>query len=422
MKKNLCGYILFVFNKCHIIKWKIFIYAIAYLVLISIHFSCNQSSTIVDIIAPKHIDLVSLKDIKMIAENINLDNENIYYQPQLPNIALRKENKLNTISEILHFDSEAIPALYVINFKGKGFVVFAADRKEVPILAYSNENHIIINATTTGVQEWIDWRVLKIKEIRKNGKNPDSVAISDMWKYLTTTFVGAANTRIEAAFGCGTPGSTPAAPLRVLSNQQMPVTTTKGPLLKTKWGQGCGYNDFCPQVGGPCGRAFTGCVATAMAQIMYYYKKPASYNWSVMPLNQGVTETSRLMRDAGNSVNTYYSSTGSSASTKDARKAMVETFKYQTSATYIPFDQQKIKQNISNGQPVILRGDNGSNNGHAWVCDGYSSTQYCNYGTLMLSMNWGWDGNNDGWYLFNDWKPANNNYNYNPYMIADLKP
>ena len=48
-----------------------------------------------------------------------------------------------------------------------------------------------------------------------------------------------------------------------------------GPLLTSIWGQGCYHNSLCPQDElGPCRHVSAGCVAIAMAQIMYYHKQP----------------------------------------------------------------------------------------------------------------------------------------------------
>jgi hypothetical protein len=47
------------------------------------------------------------------------------------------------------------------------------------------------------------------------------------------------------------------------------------PMLKAKWDQGAGWNRFCPYyVDGPDEKAYVGCVAVAMAQVLYYLKYP----------------------------------------------------------------------------------------------------------------------------------------------------
>ena len=55
-----------------------------------------------------------------------------------------------------------------------------------------------------------------------------------------------------------------------------------GPLLTSAWGQGCYYNSACPSDNaGPCQHVSAGCVAIAMAQIMYYHKQPITGNGSI---------------------------------------------------------------------------------------------------------------------------------------------
>lgn len=94
-----------------------------------------------------------------------------------------------------------------------------------------------------------------------------------------------------------------------------PYYYTKGPLLQTTWGQGCGYNSLLQDCSTPyyCYHAVTGCVATAMAQVMKYHTYPASYNWSGMPDTYGTTATATLMRDIGlpSAVNMNYGCSGS---------------------------------------------------------------------------------------------------------------
>ena len=50
-----------------------------------------------------------------------------------------------------------------------------------------------------------------------------------------------------------------------------------GPLLSTYWNQDSPYNYYAPVAsGGPDGRAYAGCVASSMAQILRYHKYPTA--------------------------------------------------------------------------------------------------------------------------------------------------
>ncbi len=76
------------------------------------------------------------------------------------------------------------------------------------------------------------------------------------------------------------------------------------------------------------------------------------------------------------------------------------------------FNPQTIKSNLNYNMPVIIGGFDSyinilgakfaSGSGHTWVCDGYMSTQYTTYGTLLFHMNWGYKDESlnhyNGWY------------------------
>lgn len=116
------------------------------------------------------------------------------------------------------------------------------------------------------------------------------------------------------------------------------VYTQVGPLISTTWDQGCYYNAYCPPTssGGACGRVWTGCNATAMAQIFKYYNYPTSgmsyhcnanapshcidfstqtYNYAAMPnsLSSHNEEVAKLMYHIGIAVDMQWSGTNSTS-------------------------------------------------------------------------------------------------------------
>lgn len=218
-----------------------------------------------------------------------------------------------------------------------------------------------------------------------------------------------------------------------------PVFVSYGPLVSTVWGQREGFNDFAPIM--YCsettnGRAPTGCVATAMAQIMKYHEYPSRYNWRLMDDYIGSTETSKLMRDIGDAVEMKYDCKGSSADTKNKVPPAFRFFGY-SSAKYADFDMNTVYVEIKNNRPVILNGARKGGSwlfpkrvdGHAWVCDGYYSQSYysddCSsmWTYRYLHMNWGWRNYEqlNGWYS-SDWSPGENSYNYKKGMVYNIIP
>lgn len=131
-------------------------------------------------------------------------------------------------------------------------------------------------------------------------------------------------------------------------------------LTTAEWGQDYPFYMKCPQSVASSYPCLTGCVATAMAQIMQYYKWPERgigsysyettldgqpttlsanfgntvYDWDLMPDNYDyptemqIEQASQLMYHCGVAVNTIYSTSISSAFEEDAIRALRENFNY----------------------------------------------------------------------------------------------
>lgn len=189
------------------------------------------------------------------------------------------------------------------------------------------------------------------------------------------------------------------------------------PFLPTTWNQTCYYNDSCPTVssGGSCGRAYTGCNATAMAQICKYYAWPASgdgshcnsnlpaqcvnfgvqtYNYASMPANvtSANAEVAKLMYHLGAACDMMYS--GTSSNSFFSSTVLKEYFWYSpkmySTATFLFNTTQElidaIKLEIDSGRPVFAKGGN-----HFYLIDGYNASN-------QFHMNFGWSGVYDGYY------------------------
>lgn len=189
------------------------------------------------------------------------------------------------------------------------------------------------------------------------------------------------------------------------------------PLLTTTWNQGCYYNAMCPVVstGGACGHAWTGCNATAIAQILKYYNYPTSglgnhcnanfpthcvdfslqnYDYSLMPaqLTGPNSEVAKLMYHVGIAVDMAWSGTNSTSffEQKPLKKYFkyspkmypTATFMFNTTAELI----DAIKKELDSGRPVYAKGGN-----HFYLIDGYNSAN-------QFHINFGWGGTYDGYY------------------------
>lgn len=209
------------------------------------------------------------------------------------------------------------------------------------------------------------------------------------------------------------------------------------PLMETTWDQSAPYNYLCPIVASETERSVTGCVATAMAQVMFYHKWPidatqvipaysylndagvnvsiegekaTTFNWDAMQLSYTGTESednesakavAELMVYAGKSVQMMYSSTASGAYSYSIAPAFKTYFDYDGGMKLVTRDNysadewdQLIYDEIASERPVIIGANAVSqlgSGGHEFICDGYD-------GNGLYHINWGWGGYSDGYF------------------------
>ena len=210
-------------------------------------------------------------------------------------------------------------------------------------------------------------------------------------------------------------------------------------ILQTKWGQGKPYNN-------KCNGNLAGCVAVAMAQIMYYHKYPSTYSWSNMLTSYSSSYTTTqanavatLIKDCGEAVHMDYGKDGSSAKSFDAAWALAHKFYYNQNIKYYKKDyfpqsewENIILNELRNKRPVLYGGHNGETDdkgaGHAFVLDGYDGNGYYHF-------NWGWHGNGvnpnyssgeKSYFMLTSLKPKEGNsmhdYTYNQDMVCQISP
>lgn len=382
-------------------------------------FSCNRDKThMLYLSSNQNENLITKKSATNIAQNLVFENtakknSNKISQHQSA-LNLKKKEVLSTFTVP---DINNKPAYFIINYKNGGFVILAADKRSRPILAFSETSHFDLDSKyfPSGLVGWLYASKEKIEKIRKDNIKITK-GIKQQWDNLSN--------------GKGNVFSNMVAPNGGDCN---PYTVKKGPLLQTTWDQGSGYNSQTPMLSCndylPDGHAWTGCVATAMAQVMKYYKYPTNYNWSAMPNNYGTEVTAKLMRDIGNSVNMNYQCDGSGALENKLAPSFINNFSYST-ASYSGYNYQTVINELNQSRPVILSGGKKTgwwifgqySGGHAWVCDGYIEYYSCYSTTLSLHMNWGWGGLYNAWYSFDNFNPGSNTFNYKREMVYNIKP
>ena len=209
------------------------------------------------------------------------------------------------------------------------------------------------------------------------------------------------------------------------------------PLLKSKWNQGSPYNNKCPLLNER--RCVTGCVATAVAQIMNYYRSPISskatfryrtvtnkINMPALPatdfdweniLNVYTSQATEaeieaianLMLYCGCALNMDYGLDGSGADSAPVCDAMEYFFGYDNNIKKVyrsDYDSEEWEElvygELSKKYPVYYSGRTNHDSGHAFVCDGYDNG--------FFHINWGWGGYCDGHFKLSVLDPSVGSY------------
>ena len=319
--------------------------------------------------------------------------------------------------------------LYIFNGTNNScFVIVAADDRVQPILGYSEENTFGISNLPANVLFWImEYENQIVYAITKNSEPSEEITLE--WNTLKNGDVIA-------------PKSTRAV----------------GALITTHWDQSPYYNDLCPTSYFGIWQCPTGCVATAMAQVMKYWNYPANgkgwhsydcnyygtqsanfsgttYAWNYMP-NQltdassatQVNAVATLMYHCGVSVNMDYGRNGSGANPENVSAALKNYFRYDNGIRYVKknnYTQSNwitlLKTELNAGRPIVYSGG-GNSSGHEFVCDGYDNSNYFHF-------NWGWSGYCDGYYSITNLAPGeggigagNGSYTNNQDAVIGIQP
>ncbi|MGP8213922.1 MAG: C10 family peptidase [Bacteroidia bacterium] len=333
--------------------------------------------------------------------------------------------------------SKGEPAYYVFNVNSDdGFVIIAADDAIRPVIGYSNQGQFVMPEHGSNFDFWMQ-RCKRQIEYAKTKNLVATQTTKDEW-----------NNAIN----------------NTLPKRDDKKFTSVSPLTTITWNQNpYPYNYFLPPtVTGSTSRSqcVTGCVATAMAQIMRFWSYPAhglgyhiynentgmpyensdnygelrrnfaadNFNWSTsdMPLSPGSSRTvnadtaiARLMFDAGVSVDMDYDPNGSGAwvvagdDSVCAQNSYVKFFGYdrhtiqglyESNYTYSAWEQL-IENELNKGRVVEYAGFDTVNGGHTWVCEGWTSGS-----DTTFYMNWGWAGMDNGNFTLNNLSVSGDNF------------
>ncbi len=288
---------------------------------------------------------------------------------------------------------------YIFNIKGGGFVIVSAEDNFYPIIGYSFENEFKTENMPENLSSWMHHYAEQIEYVRANNIQAENANLWTVYNVPVDKF-----------------------------NHRITETKIDYILPTATWDQGNGYNTYCPEDDGPGGRAYTGCVATAMSIIMKYWDYPLQglsshsyydyphgtlsanfgstyYMWELMPDDGPSDAVALLMYHAGVSVEMNYGGNtegGSGAYSYDVPDALVDYFRYDNSIQYLTksnyssSEWTNIIESEIDANRVVYYSGSSDEGGHAFVCDGYRTDD--NY----FHFNFGWGGNSNGFYAQTD--------------------
>lgn len=292
---------------------------------------------------------------------------------------------------------------------GIGFVLLSADDCVFPLLGYSHTDVFVTDNMPENITSWIDGYQREIASVKAIG----GLVSSEVTREWNRLLQGGPKGRIE--------------------------DTYVGPLLSSSWNQTRPYNNWCPEdAGNEDGHALTGCVATATAQVMYYWKHPVQgrrshsymsqtygelgvnydtsfYDWdnmrnsvTVWSGQASVDAVAKLCYEVGVIMDMSYSAASSGAyehsggmlKRRSAQQGLAEHFYYNPGMFadfkegYTDAEWDTIISNELNAERPIIYTGSSSTGGHAFVIDGYDPEG-------LFHVNWGWGGSNNGYYTLN---------------------
>ena len=291
--------------------------------------------------------------------------------------------------------NETTPAVYVFNaIDEQGFVLVSAKDNARAVLGYSDEGHIDAQNIPANMRAWLQ---MYADELARAAKAPAAADAQRTVEYYPV---------VEPLIG------------------------------DVAWNQDAPYNNHCPIDPNTNQRSVTGCMATAVAQVMYHHKYPkkgtgtysywcgwenlsvdfskATYDWDHMlpSYKNGYTQqesdaVAKLMYHVGVACNMWYGSSASGAGMGTGMQALVRHFDYDAAIRVLMKDymdeeavMDEIVVELQGSRPVFIEALTKNDEGHAFVCDGIQADGY-------IHINWGWGGYGNGYFALSAMNPTN---------------
>lgn len=355
---------------------------------------------------------VTPEEATLVAKNFFYERINQYSPTNYDDISIKSIHQHPKNGEAIY---------YILNTETNGYIIVSGTKKVRPVLAYSFTSEFDELDQPPQFSAWINQYEKQIQNaLNLTYSVPEKISLE--WKRLST-----------------------------IDQKELTVFSKEkeiAPLLYSSWDQGNYYNEMCPDdPAGPGGNCLTGCVATAMGQLCYYFRWPdagtGSYSYELpdygtISANFGETEynwegmaneatepnlaIAELIFHMGVTVDMDYGPDASGMWNHSAANSLKTYFKYSPETVYLYRDSTNIDwdstivAHLDQKIPMYYAGWSVPNvNGHGFICDGYQGEEFFHF-------NWGWSGSLDGYFYVDELSPGGNNFNLAQELIINAYP
>lgn len=359
-----------------------------------------------------------------ITQNASIDDakkvaKSFCYERFLQNPSQAFENIVFDESFMIHENGQTV--YYAFNVVPNGYIIVSSTKNVTPVLAYSFNSKYAEENQPPQFVAWMNQYEEQIAYAKENNI-PPTPRIQNDWERLLTD-----------------------KPENLYSLKDSKEVL---PMLTSTWDQGTFYNQMCPtDPAGPGGHCLTGCVATAMGQLCYYFRWPitgtgsytyqhpvygtisanfeeTTYNWNGMinTLEGQNLAAAEIISHMGVSVDMDYGPASSGMWNHKAAYSLRTFFKYAPETEYLYRDSTNLDwdsviiAHLDRNIPMYYAGWSVPNiNGHAFIIDGYQTEDYFHF-------NWGWGGSYDGYFYLDQLNPGGSNFNLAQELVINCYP
>lgn len=317
--------------------------------------------------------------------------------------------------------------MYSVNYSNnKGYILLSANKEDKTIIAISDSGKFDYSSVqdNPALNGWLEAKSETIEKSLVDNIDPSNQRY-DLWNSI----VNQQDTIIEIEVLYK--DNKDDIQTRSHKNSNNLAWVNPSTSMYILWGQQSPYNYHAKIPG-----ALVGCPAVAVGMLCYNYGYPTNSSWEYWNMwgtvtGSGDNDVAKMFRYIADQIPNYNWGKDASGATAGNILTGLKKLGY-SDAQLVNYDLKTAHTNLVYGYPILLAGFAKYGGGHIWYCDGYKEITYTVRRKVvgvvvstwteyddMLYMNWGWNGDSNGWYNENDFGGT---YNYERKLYVNLYP